>query len=875
MAYKEIHIMKKNAIIRGVLAVMLIMSSARVFAQKNVDVTLFTDNIGNIFGTDESVVATISIENSDTVSKDIDIVWQAKKQDNNAVTDSGTERITIDGNSAKKVTIDIDCDLYGLYNLQTTTSWAGGESSESLKFSKVMSSDSGERNKDFGFASHLWRYGRHTESVELMQKAGAGGWSDGITWVKAEVREGVFVLNSANVEALEASDSNTENMMVLGFGNPAHITRYDASGNKVAVTDVYPPITEEELKAFGDYCTYIAEKTKGYVNRFQIWNEWELEGFNPEKLDASYYVKILKTAYQAIKSVNKKAEVVGMGGAIITSTGDFDKAVLDAGGLEYMDALSIHVYDYHRMSYFPNKRVIEDVQERIDLYKSYMTDKILPIYISETGWSTTSTAEAFGASTYSEKDQAENLVKSFVTMKAFDLGDKMYWYDFQDDGEDESERENRFGVVTSRYNEEGELLAKPSYLAAAAMNKIMSGGIRNVENDKFQTYSETEKMWSIWGDYKRIDSYVVGIYSFERVNQKSEFGKNVSVLWSRKQKQFKISTGTKSIDRYDIYGNCETLYSENGIYDISLNNELIYLSGDFEFFNINKQSVKIEEVSYDAVKNQMTVKGSTDGMSSFYIELCENNEVVQKELCGVKKDGSFERIISVAKNGTYTLNAGKDDISNYAKWETPIVVEKTKTEDMSSHLGGVVVSGNKNDIKITGELFNISKDEAVSVIAVPSGKTFSPDNIIYLNQVKPSEDGKFTVEMSIPQNVKVLDIYVGASYADKATLEYSYDVCRVVSFELEELDGNVVVSAVVENLTDSNEEHTIVVAQYGDNNQLVKAVCQSYEVKPDLEERQTLTFRIPKDSLAKTGKAFIWDSLSKLTPLFRNAEIEF
>ena len=120
-----------------------------------------------------------------------------------------------------------------------------------------------------------------------------------------------------------------------------------------------------------------------------------------------------------------------------------------------------------------------------------------------------------------------------------------------------------------------------------------------------------------------------------------------------------------------------------------------------------------------------------------------------------------------------------------------------------------------------------------------------------------------------------MDIYVGANYADKTALEYSYDVCRVVSFELEELDGNVVVSAVVENLTDSNEEHTIVVAQYGDNNQLVKAVCQSYEVKPDLEERQTLTFRIPKDSLAKTGKAFIWDSLSKLTPLFSNAEIEF
>jgi len=859
-------------VIAGVSAFLVMCTT--VMAQSGIVLDMKTEKAGNIFGYDEDTTIMLNIQNTSDALKNLDVNWCVINEADDSVAESGNGKISVEAGENQTFDVNIDCDKFGLYRIEAEVSADGPETSDILKFSKVLSSDKGERNSDFGFASHVWRYGSYLESVDLMQKAGAGGWSDGINWVKAEAVKGSLILNSANKKAFETSKPNTENMLIIGYGNPDYITRYDESGNKINVSDVYPPITESELKAFGDYCSFMAKETKGVVKRFQIWNEWELDGTNPERLDASYYVEILKTAYEAIKKVNSKAEVVGMGGAIITSDGSFDEEALKAGAMNYCDAVSLHVYDYHRMTYFPNQRVIDDVKERVELYKSYMTDKILPIYISETGWSTTSTAEAVGASAYSEKDQAENLVKSFVAMKAFDLGDKMYWYDFQDDGEDETEREHRFGVVTSRYNEDGALLAKPSYLAAAAMNKIMAGGVHKVENDKFQSYTETEKMWSIWGDWKRIDAYVVGIYPFERENLKSDMGKNVAVLWSKPEKTFKISTGAERITVYDIYGNAEILYSDNGIYDISIEDEILYLSGDFKFFNINNQSVSIESVEYDDSKNLVTVKGSAEGMSKFDIELCENGEVVQNEICGVRDDGSFEKVISVRKDGLYTLYAGRESIENYASWLTPFEVKRTESASMDSQIGSVIVTGDGNNIRISGHLLNAEKGENVSLMLVSSGKKPTAENIIYVNQIMPDENGAFMDEILIDNTIKVVDVYIGANYADKATSEYVYDICRVTSFNLEELSGNFVASAIVDNRTTETKEHTIIISQYDESGVLLEAVSEKWDVVPYEGEKAVLTLTVPKNADVKKCSAFIWDSINKLSPLFQNAEID-
>ena len=127
--------------------------------------------------------------------------------------------------------------------------------------------------------------------------------------------------------------------------------------------------------------------------------------------------------------------------------------------------------------------------------------------------------------------------------------------------------------------------------------------------------------------------------------------------------------------------------------------------------------------------------------------------------------------------------------------------------------------------------------------------------------------------MSLPDGINIVDIYIGANYADKYTSEYAYDVCRVVSLELKN-DGNLTASAIVENLTDKSEEKTIIIAQYSETGRLLGISTKEFSVDSKTDERQTLTFSTEKNPSAKRCNAFIWDSVDKITPLFKNAELK-
>ena len=138
----------------------------------------------------------------------------------------------------------------------------------------------------------------------------------------------------------------------------------------------------------------------------------------------------------------------------------------------------------------------------------------------------------------------------------------------------------------------------------------------------------------------------------------------------------------------------------------------------------------------------------------------------------------------------------------------------------------------------------------------------------------PDETGSFADDIRIDNTIKVVDVYIGANYADMVTSEYVYDICRVTSFNLEELSGNFVASAIVDNHTDATKEHTIIISQYDESGVLLEAVSKKWNVEPYEDEKAVLTLAVPKKKEVKKCSAFIWDSINKLSPLFQNAEID-
>jgi polysaccharide biosynthesis protein PslG len=108
------------------------------------------------------------------------------------------------------------------------------------------------------------------------------------------------------------------------------------------------------LEAFGDFCSVVAQRYRGRVRAYQIWNEPNLarewEGHVP---DPAGYVRVLQTCYVAIKQADPDALVVSAGLAPTGSSSPEampDEAYLvgmyEAGAAPYFDMLGLNAPGY-------------------------------------------------------------------------------------------------------------------------------------------------------------------------------------------------------------------------------------------------------------------------------------------------------------------------------------------------------------------------------------------------------------------------------------------------------------------------------------------------------------------------------------------------
>ncbi|MGM0400693.1 MAG: glycosyl hydrolase family 18 protein [Chloroflexota bacterium] len=120
-------------------------------------------------------------------------------------------------------------------------------------------------------------------------------------------------------------------------------------------TDEGPP---SDPNTYGDFVREMAQRYKGRVKAYEIWNEQNLYyewGGRGGKINAAEYVQLLKVAYNAIKSVDPGAVVVS-GALTPTGTNDGDIAIDDrvyleqmyqAGLARYCDAVGAHPSGYN------------------------------------------------------------------------------------------------------------------------------------------------------------------------------------------------------------------------------------------------------------------------------------------------------------------------------------------------------------------------------------------------------------------------------------------------------------------------------------------------------------------------------------------------
>jgi hypothetical protein len=187
------------------------------------------------------------------------------------------------------------------------------------------------------------------------------------------------------------------------------------------------------LNDFADFCGTLAERYKGRIDAYQIWNEPNLSReWGDQAPDPAAYTELLKICYQAIKAVDPDAIVISAGLAP-TGTGlpvalpdtEFLQGMYDAGAADYFDVLGLNAPGYKAPpETSPDEaesnpeigggrwfvfRHVEDMRE-IMIANG---DENKQAAILELGWTTDEVHPDYAWHAVTEEEQADYLVRAY------------------------------------------------------------------------------------------------------------------------------------------------------------------------------------------------------------------------------------------------------------------------------------------------------------------------------------------------------------------------------------------------------------------------------------------------------------------------------
>jgi len=198
------------------------------------------------------------------------------------------------------------------------------------------------------------------------------------------------------------------------------------------------------------------------IGVWEVWNEPNIESFWSPQPDPEEYYRVLAATYRAVKAVNPQALVLGCSlagphGVAHRPPYEFLEGVFARGGVQVMDAVSIHPYRQPRSP--EESGYVEDLQTVAAM--TARAGRPLPIWITEVGW-----PNGTGGST--EAWSAKMLPRAYLLAIAAGVKN-VTWYDFHDDGVDPSYNEHHFGIVRHDFT------PKPAYFAYRTMALELDG----------------------------------------------------------------------------------------------------------------------------------------------------------------------------------------------------------------------------------------------------------------------------------------------------------------------------------------------------------------------------------------------------------------
>lgn len=525
------------------LCMVLMCFTAVAHAEGTMEVELTSDRYGHIYS---EIGQTFKIKVRNTLATDFNgkIVYDILSGGTNIY--STEKEVNIVAGGLYNDFPVIEFPKYGIFELKATvTDGTTVYGTDTIAFSFINGSKNGEGNKKMLVNTHIDTYGNGADIAGVIGDAGFGGFRNPVYWFIVEEHNKNEYKLPEHVEHIKtAALQGQEPLVVLSGGNGPWGVINTAENNLNMAPD-----TDTERQAFANYCAYVATNLKGYVKHYEIWNEFTMPSNGGDQSPANY-AKLLIAASKAIKAVDPDAKIVAMctAGVDRSFISGVISSLRSAGESNCYDIVSVHPYSYGTSYEDP-----ESTYSSLALVKSLAGSK--PIWFTERGWDTSTTVNASTTNGISDYKQAVYGVRDYLVMLDKGSCDRWFWYDFQDDGTNAAEREENFGMIES-VDATIPGFAKPSYIAFAAMNKLLGQATYKQKN----TYGSDGVLYSF------TDAEGENLFALS-----GSVGTNVTVI-----------TGAGKYELLDMYSNVVEVYETENHIRFTQTDEIMYVRKHYE-----------------------------------------------------------------------------------------------------------------------------------------------------------------------------------------------------------------------------------------------------------------------------------------------------
>ena len=504
--------------------------NVKEYGEKDLPVQILSvtsEEVGNIF-TDEYCNVNVNIKNLSDSDGTARIYYELDDSRGNPAS-SGTSAVEIEKTAETSIACSVRLPKYGTYNLKVSAEGESGVfSTEEYNISRVIKNT--QTDNTLGVNTHFnQKKGDIEKNLNLIKNAGIGFIRDEISWDRAEKEKGVISFEGDVWDDYvnAACEKGIDVLMVLGSTNKFY------SGGKF-------PIGEEAVQAFANYAGETAKHFAGRVKYYEIFNEAYTNKYYSSQNTGERYAELVKAAAAQIRKADPSAKIIAN---LECFTDDkhhynYTLAALNSGICEAIDIVALHPYVQPAA---PDNEdgIFKRCETFFDDIRQYNKD----LWISEVGWST---CERY----VTQAEAASSIVKTKIVNQAENHFDKIFIYDFQNDGNNVNESEHMYGLIECWRENSSPFAAKPAYVALSAAEYILKDFV----------HEDTEYD----GKIKQ--------YHFKKDGEK------LSAVWSVKGNEvLHLSDMPDTILCYDIFGNEKELKSADGEYNIELNSDVLYL----------------------------------------------------------------------------------------------------------------------------------------------------------------------------------------------------------------------------------------------------------------------------------------------------------